>query len=205
MTSPVNPTPQTDKKTNRPPGRPRNLLIRESILKAARELMEELGFAGISMEAIAKRASVGKPTVYRWWPNRHAVVMAALMDKPLLHVEQQKNCSALNALEQQLCLVAETLTSRHGRHLTAIIATADPDTEIAKAFRHHFVLTRRNEGQVIIEQGLKNGEILKNLDIDIVLDQLYGALFFRVLLGHASVDVSFVSKLMKQVFSGLTK
>jgi AcrR family transcriptional regulator len=165
--------------------------------------MGEVGLAGLTMDAISKRAGVGKPTIYRWWPNRHAVAMAALMDEPIVHLEQKKNGSIHFLFEQQLCLIAETLTSRQGRNLTAIIATADPDTEIAKAFRHHFILTRRAEGKMMLEQGVNRRELCNNVDIEVILDQLYGALFFRVLLGHAPIDTIFVHSLVKQVFNGL--
>ncbi|EKD74581.1 MAG: transcriptional regulator, TetR family [uncultured bacterium] len=187
------------------PGRPRSPKIRKAILKAARDLMNELGLSGVTMEAVARRAGVGKPTVYRYWPNRHAVAMATLMDERTLHPELKKTRSVLHSLEEQLCLVAETLSSRQGRNLAAIIATSDPNTEIAKAFQNHFVMTRRNEGRGILEQGIRRKELRTHINIEVTLDQLYGALFFRVLLGHAVVDAAFVKALVKQVMKGLEK
>ncbi len=161
------------------------------------------------MEAVAQRAGVGKPTVYRWWPNRHAVAMAALMDAPQGHTEARsapsrtRARSALASLEQQLLDVADTLASRAGRHVTAIIASADPNTEVAKAFRHHFVLARRGEGRAWLEQAVQQGELRADLHIDVALDQIYGALFFRLLLGHAPVDAAFVRVLVDQAVRGL--
>lgn len=190
-------------------GRPRDLQIRGAILRAARELLDELGPASLTMEAVAQRAGVGKPTVYRWWPNRHAVAMAALMDAPQVPAESQRAASrsrmrtALKSLEQQLLGVADTLASRAGRHVTAIIASADPDTEVAKAFRHHFVLARRSEGRAWLEQAVQQGELRADLKVDVALDQIYGALFFRLLLGHASVDAAFVHALVDQAVRGL--
>lgn len=185
-------------------GRPRDLRTRSAILRAARELLDELGPAALTMEAVAQRAGVGKPTVYRWWPNRHAVAMAALMDEaPPPRTTARRSRSALKALEQQLLTVADTLASRAGRHVTAIIAAADPDTEVAKAFRHHFVLARRGEGRAFLEQAVAQGELRTGLHIDVALDQLYGALFFRLLLGHAPVDAAFVRTLLDQAVHGL--
>jgi AcrR family transcriptional regulator len=185
-------------------GRPRDLQIRGAILRAARELLDELGPAALTMEAVALRAGVGKPTVYRWWPNRHAVAMAALMDDaPVPRANARRARSALQALEQQLLTVADTLASRAGRHVTAIIAAADPDTEVAKAFRHHFVLARRGEGRALLEQAVSQGELRAGLQLDVALDQIYGALFFRLLLGHAPVDAAFVRALLEQAVRGL--
>ena len=184
-------------------GRPRSPQIRDAILRAARALMNEAGPAGLTMEAVAERAGVGKPTVYRWWPNRHAVAMAALMDVAALPHAPSRKRSPLRALEQQLLVVSETLVSRQGRNVTAMIAAADPDTEVAKAFRHHFVLARRSEGRALLEQAVQSGELRAGLNVEVALDQIYGALFFRVLMGHAGIDAAFVRALVKQVVRGL--
>ena len=184
-------------------GRPRSPQIRDAILRAARELMNEAGPAGLTMEAVAERAGVGKPTVYRWWPNRHAVAMAALMDETTLPTAALRKRSPLRALERQLLVVGDTLASRQGRNVTAMIAAADPATEVAKAFRHHFVLARRNEGRELLQQAVQSGELRADLSVDVALDQIYGALFFRVLMGHASIDAAFVRALVKQVVRGV--
>jgi AcrR family transcriptional regulator len=197
MTDPVKPAEAP------PRGRPRNLESRAAILRAARELLAEAGPTAVTMEAVAQRAGVGKPTVYRWWPNRHAVAMAALMDDSALGQPAARARAPLRALEQQLLQVVETLGSRQGRVVTAMIAAADPDTEVAKAFRHHFVLARRQEGRALLEQAVATGELRDDIGIDVALDQVYGALFFRILLGHAGVDAAFVKALLRQVQRGL--
>src|SRR5262245_11216757 len=60
-------------------GRPPSDRARAASLEGARQLLPEGGRAAVTMGAVAARAGVGKPTVYRWWPDRHAVTMAALM------------------------------------------------------------------------------------------------------------------------------
>ena len=187
----------------RPRGRPRNLDARAAILAAARELMNEAGPAGVTMEGVAARCGIGKPTVYRWFANRHALAMEALMDEPPAAVKPLARSTAWAALKRQLLAVADTLNSRHGRHVTAMIAAADPDTEIAKAFRNHFVLARRKEGRELLMQAMERGELRADADLETALDQVYGALFFRVLLGHARVDAAFVRRLLDQARRGL--
>ncbi len=198
MAEPVKPTTAT-----RPRGRPRNLDARAAILAAARALMDEAGPAGVTMEGVAARSGVGKPTVYRWFANRHALAMAALMEAPRPAAARAGSGSALAALERQLIAVADTLASRHGRHVTAMIAAADAETEIAKAFRHHFVLARRKEGRELLLQAMARGELRTDADVDTALDQIYGALFFRVLLGHAPIGRAFVKRLLAQARRGL--
>ena len=104
------------------------------------------------MEAVAARAGVSKPTVYRWWPDRHAVTMAALMESELPGARNRRSESPVQALLQQLRGIVNTLGSRTGRNVATLIAAADPDTELSKAFRNHFVLARREEGRTLLKE-----------------------------------------------------
>lgn len=59
----------------------RNEASRRAILTAAFELVQEVGYAKLSIEGIAARAGVGKQTIYRWWSSKADVVMEAFVDK----------------------------------------------------------------------------------------------------------------------------
>ena len=64
----------------KPRGRPRSAALRRKILRAAASLLDERGISGVTMEAIAARAGVGKPTIYREWPNAPSVALAAFLE-----------------------------------------------------------------------------------------------------------------------------
>jgi AcrR family transcriptional regulator len=64
----------------KPRGRPRSAALRRKILRAAAALLNERGISGVTMEAIAARAGVGKPTIYREWPNAPSVALAAFLE-----------------------------------------------------------------------------------------------------------------------------
>ncbi|MBT9494501.1 MAG: TetR/AcrR family transcriptional regulator [Paucibacter sp.] len=189
----------------RPRGRPRSMTAHAAILQAARELMALFGPAGVTMEAVAARAGVGKPTVYRWWPDRHAVAMAALMDaQPQAPADKSAPAQSLAAsLTQQMLTIVATFSSANGRNLASLVAASDPHTELSKAFRNHFVLARREEGRVLLQAALQRGELRADLGLDVTLDLLYGPLFFRLLLGHAPLDATFVEQLLAQLLPSL--
>ena len=187
----------------RPRGRPRSTAAREAILRAAREILAEGGPAAITMEGVAARAGVGKPTVYRWWPDRHAVAMAALMEGEAKRASASAPRSSIQALRQQLRAIAERFSTPTGRHVTAMIAASDSDTELAKAFRNHFVLARRAEGRELLERAIRDGEVKRDVDVEVVLDLLYGALFFRLLMGHAALDAGFTDQVLKHALRGV--
>src|SRR5207302_1606666 len=130
----------------RPRGRPRSLEARRAILRAAHALLKEGGVSALTIEGIAARAGVGKPTIYRSWPNAHAVAMAALMEGlEAPAAPQRPTASAMAALREQLRQVAQVFSTPLGRNVTLMIASAESETELSKAFRNHFILARRNE------------------------------------------------------------
>jgi len=190
---------------SRPRGRPRSAAARNAIVRAARELLAEGGPAAVTMEGVAARAGVGKPTVYRWWPDRHAVAMAALMESDAKRPAGASSRSSIQALRQQLRTIAERFSTRTGRHVTTMIAASDRDTELSKAFRNHFVLARRAEGRALLERAIHVGEVRRDVDIEVALDLLYGPLFFRLLMGHAALDVGFMDQVLKHALRGLKR
>jgi AcrR family transcriptional regulator len=173
------------------------------VLHAARALVEVQGPAAVTMEALAARSGVSKPTIYRTWPNAHAVVMTALMASAVTPDAKRRPGSALAALRRQLREIAGTFASRTGRSVTQMLASADPETELSKAFRHHFILARREEGRRMLTDAVANGELRQELDLDVTLDLLYGPVFFRILVGHAPADERFCERLLDQLLGGL--
>jgi AcrR family transcriptional regulator len=216
-----NPTQPDADASARGRGRPRNERAHRAVLKAARELLESGGISAVTMEGVAARAGVSKPTLYRWWPDRHALTMAALMpappparaqpasnqavEKPLAKQVKKNKPSPLRLLREQLAAMANLFQSRTGRYVASILATSDADTELSKAFRNHFLMERRNEGRALLAQAVQNGTLRDNLDMDVSLDLIYGPLFFRLLLGHAPLDPAFVQQSFDQALQGLVK
>jgi AcrR family transcriptional regulator len=184
-------------------GRPRSDEARRAILRAARELLDENGPVGITIEGIAARAGVGKPTIYRWWPDRHAVAMAALMESETPASAPRGARAPLESLRRQLVQVVTVFATPVGRAVTAMIASADSDSELAKSFRNHFILARREEGRVLLGEAIERGDVRRDADVEIALDMIYGALFFRLLMGHARLDGALVKQILKEALSGL--
>jgi len=190
-------------KRRKPRGRPRSEKARVAILRAARALLAEGGPGAVTMEAVAARARVGKPTVYRWWPDRHAVAMAALMDTAAGESVEASGLSAITALRAQLRAVAKRFATSTGRHVTSMLAASDPQSELSKAFRDHFVLARRAEGKALLERAKADREVRRDVDVEVALDLLYGPLFFRLLMGHAALDESFMDKVLDAAVRGM--
>ena len=185
-------------------GRPRSTGARAAILAAARAILDEGGITAVTMEGIAARAGVGKPTIYRSWPNAHAVAMAALMAVQGSPPKPARARSAVGELKLQLRDVAAVFASRMGRQVAIMVASAASETELSKSFRNHFILMRREEGRAIINRAIAQGEIRRNISVDIALDMIYGPVFYRLLMGHGPLDGKFTDAVVDQALQGIS-
>lgn len=188
-------------KSNR--GRPRDPAIRRKILAAASALLTEGGLSAVTMEAIAARANVGKPTIYREWPNAQAVAMAAFLETAKDAPGARKSGSALSQLRLQLRNVAEAFATRSGRNTAMMIAAAQNDSELAKVFRNHFILKSREDGRALLVRAIAEGDLRKHFDVEAALDLIYAPLYFRLLIGHGQLDAKFTDTVLELALEGL--
>jgi AcrR family transcriptional regulator len=191
-------------------GRPRSEKARVKVLKAARGLLDDGGLGAVTIEALVARTGVSKPTIYRTWPNAQAVAMAALMDGPQDGAppnrpehDARPRERGVAALRSQLRSIVDAFSSRTGRSVTHVLAAADPSTELSRVFRNRFILTRREEGRAFLEEAIALREIGGNVDLDVALDLIYAPIFYRVLVGHAPLDVPFVEECLGVLLGGL--
>jgi AcrR family transcriptional regulator len=186
-------------------GRPRSEEGRVAVLAAARKLLEEGGLGAVTIEAIAALAGVSKPTIYRSWKNSYAVAMEAFLESANARVPFLESGSAVADLRTQLRKVAEVFATRTGRSVAAMIAAAQSETEIAKAFRNHFILASREEGRKILDRAVAQGELRKDIDFDTTLDLLYAPIYFRLLIGHGKLTAEFTDSLLEHALFGLAQ
>src|SRR6188472_3150103 len=129
-------------------GRPRDPRTRAAILVAARALLERGGLTAVTIEAIAAKAGVSRPTIYRYWPNAPAVAMAAFLEASGAPAARTSR-SPLAALRAQLHAVADAFAAPAGRSIAAMVAAAQSETELAKAFRNEFIARNRDAARLM--------------------------------------------------------
>ena len=196
---------QAPVRSARPRGRPRNEQARAAIVRAARELLDELGPTGLTIEAVAARSGVSKPTIYRSWPNAQALAMTAFLETTTREVPFRRSGSAIGDLRAHLRKVAESFATRTGRNVAAMMAAAQGETELAKAFRNNFILESREEGRRLLDRGIASGELRADIDVDVTLDLLYAPLYFRLLVGHGPLDTGFVDRMVEHALQGVAR
>lgn len=185
-------------------GRPRSARAQAAILKAARELLDEAGPARLTIEAVAARAAVGKPTIYRYWANARELAMAALMARMPDQPDVKASQSALADLRTHVRgLIARFATTR-GRQTALMLATAERDSEMFKAFRNQVVMAGREEGRAILERAVEIGEVKSDMPLETALDLVYGPIFFRLLTVHAPLTQDFADEVVGTLTSGIS-
>ena len=186
-------------------GRPRSETARRKILAAAQALLSERGLSGLTVEGIAALAGVGKPTIYRHWPNAQAVAMDAFLESGDAVPGPAGGSSALGTLRAQLHGIAATFASPAGRSTAAMIAAAQNDSELAKVFRNRFIMKSRETGRALLLQAIEQGAVRADADLEVALDLIYAPLYFRLLIGHGPLDAAFTDALLDQALEGLSR
>lgn len=189
----------------RKPGRPRDEAAEQKILAAAYGLLLEQGLGRLTVEAVAARAEVGKPTIYRYWANAQELAMAALMARPLAVETDGEARPVDEALRAQVGGVIAAFATPRGRQITLTMAATDGESELSKAFRNQVILGCREAGRAILERGAARGEIAVGEQMETVLDTLYGPIFYRLLAGHLPLDAAFGEGVVALVMRGLAR
>ena len=184
-------------------GRPRSEKTKKAILDAAYELLLENGFPSMTVEGIAEKAGVSKATIYKWWPNKAAVVLDGFFAAKELLLEVPDTGSAKEDLILQADHLAAFLTSPKGRVITELIAEGQSDEKVAKEYRDRYFNPRRLISKHILERGMERGEFRQNLDLELSIDLIFAPLFYRLLITGEPVDSAFVRNLISYAFAGL--
>lgn len=166
-------------------GRPRSEKSRLKIVDATNKLLLHMSVQDLSIEAIAKKAKVGKTTIYRWWPNKTAVVMEALRSQPGVQSPLPTPKNNTEAIAMQLEKLIRLLQSKNGETISQLFSEAQSDATAHKIFDDSFLAPLIDAIEFSVQQGKEDGEFRSDLDPRMAVDLLCGPIFFR-LMAHPS-------------------
>jgi AcrR family transcriptional regulator len=186
----------------RSPGRPRSEQARVAILRSTLKLLGENGFSDLTIEDVSARANVGKATVYRWWPNKAALIADAFASSATRKLHFPDTGSVRTDMSQQIRQLIKIFRGPRGRIVSAILGAGQSDRELIAAFRERFLWPRRREAYATLQRGIQRGELRRNIDLDLLLDSLYGPIYMRFLIRHDKLTPDFVDHLCELVLGG---
>ncbi|MET9959839.1 TetR/AcrR family transcriptional regulator C-terminal ligand-binding domain-containing protein [Streptomyces sp. NPDC006326] len=177
---------ESDPGTVRPGGR--TARVRAAVLRAAADVLAEQGFAHLDLADVARRAEVGKTTVYRRWGTATGLVTDLLLDMAEQSVPRTETGSLLGDLRANARLVQRTLADpRQGALFKAVIAAATCDPKAAQAL-HGFYTVRVEEWAPCVEQAAARGEVPEGTDPHEVIRAASAPLYHRLLTTALPLD-----------------
>jgi len=180
-------------------GRPRSVEADEAILAATIELFAEAGYEGLSVEAVAARAGVGKATVYRRYPGKADLVAAACRAYADVGRPAPDTGSFAGDARVLVDTVVAMLTSTPvGSIIPMLVADRARVPELEEEQRA-IVREKRRRHRDVVERAIAHGEIRSDVDPELVVDALVAPVFYRFLVSRAPLDAAFVDDLVDAV------
>ena len=183
-------------------GRPRSKELHRAILQTTFDLVLKEGFRAVSIESIAAAAGVGKATIYRRWPNKAAVVMDAFTLKVGSGSLFPKAATPTESIRLQMHAMAKSFRGCDGALVRALLAEAQFDPELAKAFRQRWTMPRRKLGMAVVEEAMRRGEMPSDTDPGDVIDILYGPIYYRLQMGTGPLSSGYVEGIFRRAMQG---
>lgn len=183
-------------------GRPRDAAVDEAILGATAELLGEVGFTGLTVDAVAARAGVGKATIYRRWDGKEQLVLDALTASRMQLETPDTGALRTDLLAFYLPLTEADAQEGAIRLMPALAAQAAVDERLAERLRA-FVSDRRTPVAELIARGRDRGEVADDLDVELAIDLLTGPIMYRLYFSGLPVDASLVEDLVDRVLRAI--
>src|SRR5262245_27360965 len=195
-------TTQARKETRtRTPGRPRSADADDAILAAALAELGERGYARMSVDAVAARAGVSKPTIYLRHPTKADLATAAIASMRV-RPRPAPTCDVRADLIAHLRLLRSGIERPNGMTMLGTILAEENDTpELLALFRERLVAPRRQELRAVLQAARDRGELRPDANIDVAVNALVGAFFARYLAAE-SLGGRFISTLVDTVLDG---
>ena len=194
--------PSTETVTRTKPGRPVDPSIRNAILDAALQLLAEEGYTRMSMDAVAKKAGVTKPTIYRRGKTKEKLAMAAI--EQLLGDEAPPHPPpAPSALRSILGTLQKTLFRPDGMPIIGAVMVEQRHTrDLINHFRERVVQPRRMMLQEVLKHAEKRGDLRPKADIDAAVNMLIGS-FYAHYLTDEKIPVTWARRIVDTVWKGI--
>ncbi|WP_127571097.1 TetR-like C-terminal domain-containing protein [Georgenia faecalis] len=189
----------------RPRGRGRRPAdeVRADVLRTVGDLVLREGVVDLTFERVARLSGVSKTTLYKWWPSRGALALDGYVHavQPTLAFADTGDVRA--DLRRQLGAFAGVMATAGGRALLQLIGQSQTDVDLATAYRALYSSVRRRLAGERLEQARALGQIRADLDVQVLVDQLWGAVYHRLLVPDEPVTDEFLDAVVDNLFRGI--
>jgi AcrR family transcriptional regulator len=184
-------------------GRPRSAAAasHDAILGAVYDLLHEKSVRDLTIEEVARRAGVGKPTIYKWWPSKAALVMAMLDERIVEHLSAAGARSAEEAIRGLVTELVRRFNGFLGKVAVEILAEGQSEPGVLQEYRDRYLSKRQACSTEVIERAQASGEFRNDIDPQILIDMIFGPIYYRRLVRHQKLDQRFADELVHHVMA----
>lgn len=187
----------------RPRGRPRDPAIDGAIRTAAQELIVEVGHRGLSMDAVAARAGVSKPTLYLRYPTKSALILDAVFGRTKSRALPGTGSLHADLLEAYTWAVLEFDAPEARAALPTLIAETSSSPELARLAYDEVIGPEYERVETLLRRAQARGEVREDADLVLAIDVLVGAALARATVLDRPLDPGFAERTITLVVDGL--
>ncbi|MBT2486521.1 MULTISPECIES: TetR/AcrR family transcriptional regulator [unclassified Microbacterium] len=181
---------------------------RQAILQATMRLLDErepdaVSIRDLSIERIARESGVSKTTIYRWWPNKAAVVIDTFLENHILATRVHEALPAVDALREHVLSLASVYAGHEGRLMAQLLAECQYDQATLDEFKKHFWGPRRDVVNRLFDRAIAEGSIRGDRPVDELAERFYAPIYFRLLLQEGGFDRDAISMAFDLALEGI--
>ncbi|RYE93575.1 MAG: TetR/AcrR family transcriptional regulator, partial [Oxalobacteraceae bacterium] len=164
-------------------------------------ILQEKSVRELTMEEVARRAGVGKPTVYKWWSSKTALVLDLFEERMVDSLAVPHATSAEEAIRGQVTQLIGLLNGFFGKVARELIGEGQSDPNVLREYRERYINHRRAFTREVIEKAKQSGEFRADVGSNMLIDMVYGPIYYRLLLQHEPLDGDFGNQLVDNVLA----
>ena len=186
------------KPVKRKPGRPRSAsaIANDRILDAVFELLQTQSVRDLQIQEVCRKAGVSKPTIYKWWPTKAAMVMAMFEQRMVQRLPPIESLSAEQLIRVAVPGLIRLFNGPFGKVAAEMIAAGQSEPAVLREFRDRYVLKRRKVAVKALEEAYAAREMKRSVDPELLLDLIFGPIYFRLLVKHQPLNQAFGKDLL---------
>jgi AcrR family transcriptional regulator len=173
-----------------------------AIMDAVHALLQNKSVRDLTMEEVARRARVGKPTLYKWWPTKATLVLAMLCERMAPNLEMPTGLTAEESLRFRVRRLIDAFNGPFGKIVAGLIAEGQSEPAILQEFFDRWISPRRTATLADLQRGKNAGELRSETEPELLNDAIFGAIYYRLLLRSGPLTRRFGEELVEQVIRG---
>lgn len=173
-------------------------------MRTTLELGQEIGYAKLSIEAVAARAGAGKHTIYRRWSSKGALLLDSLLSLDEPGLDYPDTGDVVADLRAQIYAAVDLLAGPpFGPLFRALIGEAQHDSQVAAALNERFIAPQADKTVARLEAARDQGQLSPGFDLDLAMALLSGPLYFQVLITQEPLTHEYVDRILDALFAGM--